>query len=206
MIWAFILLLFSYLLGSIPIGLIISLYLYKKDIRKEGSGNIGATNVFRVLGPLPGFLTLTGDMLKGALPSYLATLVFPNYRVNELSSLWVVSIALAAIIGHSASIYLKFKGGKSVATAAGALLVLFPKIVLILLSVFLIILFLFRYVSLSSITVAALFPFLMFLFYPHNLLFLIFAILSSSLVVARHRENIKRLLKGEEKKIKWEKT
>lgn len=158
------------------------------------------------MGPLPGFLTLTGDMLKGALPSYLATLVFPNYRVNELSSLWVVSIALAAIIGHSASIYLKFKGGKSVATAAGALLVLFPKIVLILLSVFLIILFLFRYVSLSSITVAALFPFLMFLFYPHNLLFLIFAILSSSLVVARHRENIKRLLKGEEKKIKWEKT
>jgi len=206
LIWAFTLLLFSYLLGSVPIGLIISLYLYKKDIRKEGSGNIGATNVFRVLGPLPGFLTLIGDMLKGALPSYLATLVFPDYRVNELSSLWVVSIALAAIIGHSASIYLKFKGGKSVATAAGALLVLFPQIVLILLLLFLFILLLFRYVSLSSITVAILFPFLMFFFYPHNLLFLIFAILSSSLVVIRHRENIKRLLKGEEKKIKWEKT
>lgn len=206
MIWAFILLLFSYLLGSIPIGLIISLYLYKKDIRKKGSGNIGATNVFRVLGPFPGFLTLIGDMFKGALPSYLATLVFSDYRVNELSSFWVVSIALAAIIGHSASVYLKFKGGKSVATAAGALLVLFPQIVLILFLVFLIVLFLSRYVSLSSIVVAALFPFLMFLFYPHNLLFLIFAILSSGLVVMRHRENIRRLLKGEEKKIKWEKA
>jgi glycerol-3-phosphate acyltransferase PlsY len=183
-------------------GLIISLYLYKKDVRKEGSGNIGATNVFRVLGPLPGLLTLIGDMFKGAFPSYLATLIFPNYRLNELFSLWVVCIALAAIVGHSASIYLKFKGGKSVATAAGALLVLFPRIVLILFLVFLSILFLFRYVSLSSISVAILFPILMYLFYPHNFIFLIFAILSSSLVVIRHRENIKRLLRGEEGKIK----
>ncbi len=203
MIPGIFLVIFAYLLGSIPTGLLLSLYIYRRDIRKEGSGNIGATNVFRVIGPLPGFLTLLGDALKGAIPVYISVRFYPDFQFNQQAALWVVLTALAAIIGHSASIFLGFQGGKSVATAAGALLVIFPKIVLILLVVFIAVLAATRYVSLASLTIATLFPFLVYISHPSNYVFLGFALFASLLVIFRHRSNIKRLIQGKENKLEW---
>lgn len=197
----YLLFVFAYLLGSIPSGYLIARYFYGVDIMKKGSGNIGFTNVTRVIGFRAGILTLFLDALKGAFPAYLARFFYPDFLSYLNQALIVALVFFCAVFGHSFSIFLKFKGGRGVATAAGVLLVLFPQVFLILLIVFALVLAIFRYVSLSSITVALLFPVLVFLFYPANLVLLIFSLILSSLVIIKHIPNIRRLLKGEEPKI-----
>lgn len=189
----------GYLIGSIPFGLIVGKVGYKVDIRNYGSGNIGATNILRILGWLPSLFVLTGDTLKGALAALLPTfLISPN---SFQAQILVISASLAAILGHNFSLYLKFSGGKGIATAFGAILVLNLYLAGILLLIWLFILGLRRYVSLASITTAAVFPFLMFLFYFSNLPYLLFSLAAAVLVILRHRQNVARLLAGKEPKI-----
>ena len=186
----------AYLLGSIPCGLILSRVFAQVDVRKHGSHNIGATNVYRTLGKKLGVLTLLGDVFKGFLPGYL---------VCKLTGadLWIALAALASVLGHLYPIYLKFSGGKGVATGLGVFLVLAPKLLVFSLGVFILTLLIFRYVSLSSISAAISLPLLMGVsLQPYPKPFLIIAAIISLLIVFRHKENIRRMLKGEENKIK----
>ncbi|MFZ5686743.1 MAG: glycerol-3-phosphate 1-O-acyltransferase PlsY [Bacillota bacterium] len=186
-----LILVFSYLLGSIPIGLLVA-KLRGIDIRRHGSGNIGATNVFRILGTGPGFIVLVGDMLKGIIAVWVGGLTDgPNLALIA---------GLTAIAGHSWSIFLKFSGGKGVATAGGVLLALAPGVVAAALTVWLTIVLLFRYVSLASIIAAVTVPFFMVLFGKPWSLFA-FGVAAAVLIIYRHKPNIKRLLTGKELKI-----
>src|SRR5258705_14015902 len=144
----------AYLLGSIPFGLLFTRLFGGGDVRKSGSGNIGATNVARVAGPVPALLTLLFDFAKGAVPVWLAG------RLCNESATWMMSAALAALVGHCFPIWLRFRGGKGVATAAGAFLVLCPPALLGSVILFLIVLFFWRYVSLASIAASAAMPLL----------------------------------------------
>ncbi len=195
------LIIFAYLFGSIPSGLIISKVFYHIDIRNFGSGNIGATNVYRTLGIFPSLFVFIFDALKGIIPTSLAIYFSPSFSNSFSQSVFVLLTGLFAIAGHNWSLYLKFTGGKGVTTAAGVLLVLFPQITLTLFLIFLLTLFFFRYVSLASILIALLFPFLVILTFPENFPFIVFSFLASSLVIYRHKSNLKRLIKREEPKI-----
>ena len=144
-----ILLLLSYLLGSTPFSLLIGIWFYKIDLRQHGSGNIGTTNTFRILGKKAGIVVLLLDMFKGALPVFAAMLLNVDMHI--------FIPGLVAAIGHVYSIFLKFKGGKAVATSAGAVLAYNPLLFILLLSAFLITLKASKYVSLSSIVSAVLF-------------------------------------------------
>src|SRR5258707_6507695 len=144
----------AYLLGSIPFGLLLTRLFGGGDVRKSGSGNIGATNVARVAGTLPGILTLLFDVAKGAAAVWLAG------RVSNESATWMMIAALAALLGHCFPIWLKFRGGKGVATAAGAFLVLCPPALLGSIILFLLVLYFLRYVSLASIAASASMPLL----------------------------------------------
>src|SRR6266403_1163206 len=147
----------AYLLGSIPFGLLFTRLFGGGDVRKSGSGNIGATNVARVAGAVPALLTLLFDTLKGAAPVWLAA------RLTGDSATWMMIAALAALLGHCFPIWLKFRGGKGVATAAGAFLVLCPPALLGSIILFLLVLSFWRYVSLASISAAAAMPLLIYL-------------------------------------------
>ena len=184
-------LLFSYLLGSIPIGLLVAKF-KGIDIRRYGSGNIGATNVFRILGTGPGLIVLIGDMIKGIIAVWVGGAI-------EGPNLALIA-GLTAIAGHSWSIFLNFSGGKGVATAGGVLLALAPGVVAVALAVWVTIVVLFRYVSLASIIAAITVPFLMVLFGKPWSLFG-FGLLAAVLIIYRHKPNIKRLLAGKELKI-----
>ena len=146
------LILIAYLCGSIPTGLILSRIIAGIDVRKYGSHNIGATNVYRILGKKLGGLTLLGDVLKGFLPVYLVSKITG-------SDTWTSMAALAAFLGHLYPVYLKFSGGKGVATALGVFLVLSPQIVVINFLIFVLIVGIFRYVSLGSVFAALVMPF-----------------------------------------------
>ncbi len=198
----YLLFVFAYFLGSFPSGYLIARYFYGVNIMKKGSGNIGFTNVTRVIGLKAGILTLILDALKGALPAYFARSIYPNFLNDHGQALTVALVFFCSVLGHSFSVFLKFRGGRGVATAAGALLVLFPPVFLVLLFVFGLVLALFRYVSLASITVAFLFPILILISYSKNVVLFIFSLFLSALVIIRHIPNIQRLLKGEEPKIK----
>src|SRR6266850_3223382 len=153
----------AYLLGSIPFGLILGKLFGRGDVRKEGSGNIGATNVSRVAGPLAGILTLLLDGAKGAV----AVLVAGRYS-ND-SAMCMVIAGLAALVGHCFPVWLRFKGGKGVATAAGVYLALCPPAFLGGLMLFLLVAGLSRYVSLGSVAAAVAMPLLMYFFWaPHH--------------------------------------
>ena len=209
MIKAIAVIILAYLIGSIPFGLVIGKIGYKKDIRRHGSGNLGATNTFRVLGPFAGAIVLILDISKGLLAIGLANLLFPEtptliqhpQNVDPWQSAIVVLAGMAVICGHNWSLYLKFSGGKGVATGAGVLIMLVPTIVLFLLIAWGIMLALTRYVSLSSIVVAAAFPVLMFMFFPDNIPYILFSFVSSFVVIFKHRSNIRRLLAGQENRI-----
>jgi glycerol-3-phosphate acyltransferase PlsY len=189
----------AYLFGSIPFGLLLAKLFGGGDVRKAGSGNIGATNVARVAGPLPGILTLLLDVAKGAAAVWLAG------RVSNESATWMMIAALAALIGHCFPIWLKFRGGKGVATAAGAFLVLCPAALLGSVMLFLIVLFFWRYVSLASISAAAAMPLLIYLLWaPHHAppLIVIFGSLAAAVIIIyKHDANIQRLVQGEEPKF-----
>jgi acyl phosphate:glycerol-3-phosphate acyltransferase len=188
-----ILIIASYFIGAIPTGVILAKAFAGRDIRQEGSGNIGATNVTRVLGKKVGTLTLVGDLLKGFIP------VWAGYHL--VSSLEVVCLmGLAAFLGHLFPVYLKFKGGKGVATALGVFLYLSPIVILIEVIIFAFAVGIWKYVSLGSIITAASMPLLLLMIAfpkPVVLLSIIFAIL----IVIKHRSNIQRLLSGTENKF-----
>lgn len=193
----------SYLLGSIPFGLLLSLLLGKVDVRRAGSGNIGATNVARVAGPSAGILTLILDAAKGAVAVLLA-----SHLTNGESS-WMMLAGLFALIGHCFPIWLKFRGGKGVATAAGVFLVLCPAALLASLALFVIFVAFWRYVSLGSIAAATAMPLLIyFLWAPHApvhhappVVVDFGSLAAALLIVYKHDANLQRLVDGTEPKF-----
>ncbi len=188
----FLLVIGAYFLGDIPFSYLFSRLFGGGDIRKKGSGNVGATNVLRTMGIGVAMAALAGDVGKGMLAAWLG-LHFGGSAV-------AAGCAVAAVIGHCWPAFLGFRGGKGVATSAGVLLVLTPKIVLILLACFVIIIAVSRYVSLGSVSVAAALPVLNLLFVD-SLPYIIMSIVLAVLVIYRHRENISRLRNGTESKI-----
>lgn len=187
------LLIAAYLVGSIPTGLLLA-KAAGVDIRSTGSGNIGATNVYRTLGRSVGVLTLVGDCLKGLLPVLLA-------RYLQLPDLWIAAIGLAAFLGHVYTIFLGFKGGKGVATALGVFLGVAPIAVGIATILFVAIVFWSRFVSLGSICAAAVMPLLVALF-DRRVPMVLMTVIVAALVVWKHRENITRLREGTENRFK----
>jgi glycerol-3-phosphate acyltransferase PlsY len=189
----------AYLLGSIPFGVLFTRLFGGGDVRKVGSGNIGATNVARAAGPVPAILTLLFDFAKGAVPVWLAG------RLSGESATWMMIAALAALLGHCFPIWLKFRGGKGVATAAGAFLVLCPAALLGSVMLFLIVLFFWRYVSLASISAAAAMPLLIYLLWaPHHappLIVTFGSLVAAVIIIYKHDANIQRLVQGEEPKF-----
>jgi acyl phosphate:glycerol-3-phosphate acyltransferase len=196
-----IILVVAYLLGAIPFAVIVGRLFYQVDVRKHGSGNAGATNVMRVLGLKAGLAVLLLDGLKGVAAVLFAMLVHPEYLSATTADWVLIGASFAAVLGHSYSPYLGFAGGKGVATAAGALLVVMPAVWPILLVVFVVVVALARMVSLGSVVIAALFPVLVLVFYGDRLAFVTFSLVATSLVIWRHRSNIARIARGEEAKI-----
>lgn len=185
----FLLTILSYLLGSVPSGFIIGA-MSGVDVRNAGSGNIGATNVARVLGKRLGLLTLLADLAKGFVPVMIA-------QKLGMSDVGIALVAIAAFLGHLYPVFLKFQGGKGVATAFGALLGIAPAATLVLLVVFGITVLSCRIVSLGSIAAALAAPFALWaLFYSP--VFVAMSAFLGGMVILRHRENIKRLLDGTE--------
>ena len=183
----------AYLLGSIPTGLLLG-KLYGIDVRKEGSGNIGATNLYRTVGRKVGIWTLLGDCLKGMLPVLAAW----QLGLGEPLQAW---IGLAAFCGHVFSVFLLFKGGKGVATALGVYLALAPLAVAGALIVFVVLVAIWRYISLGSVAAAAVMPLIIWLL-PHSGELLIASALISIIVIVKHHANISRLMAGTESKFK----
>lgn len=190
------LVLFSYFLGSVPFGILVA-HLFDRgvDLRKVGSGNIGATNVSRAVGRAGGILTLLLDAGKGVLPMVLAYGILDS-RID----LWLALTGGAAILGHIFPVYLGFRGGKGVATALGIVAFLSPVTAFLLLVLFAAVVFLTRYVSLASLCAAVALPPVMALLATSRH-FVILSLGICFLVIYTHRENIRRLLAGEERKI-----
>ncbi|RMD46341.1 MAG: glycerol-3-phosphate 1-O-acyltransferase [Aquificota bacterium] len=186
-------LVFTYLLASIPFGYVIG-KLFGKDITKEGSGNIGATNVTRTIGKKAGILVLILDMLKGFIPVFYSIKLFsPDYR-------FVGVVALTAVLGHCFSVFMKFKGGKGVATGIGVLLAVSPKVAFIVILIWLGTFLVSGYVSLASILAASL-SWVIYVFLEGNI-YITFAILIASfIIVMKHSSNIERLLNGTESRF-----
>ena len=188
-----LLLIGAYLLGSVPTGLLLAKAL-GVNIRESGSGNIGATNVYRTIGRKLGIITLIGDCLKGLIPVLLA-------KSLGLPDVWVAAIGLAALLGHVFTIFLGFKGGKGVATALGVFLGTSPLSVLAALVIFAVVLYTWRFVSLASIVAAALIPALVW-FTDGKQETVLMAVAIAAVVIFRHQENIARLRAGTESKFK----
>jgi glycerol-3-phosphate acyltransferase PlsY len=213
----------AYLIGSIPNAVWIGKVFYKKDVRKEGSKNAGATNTIRVLGLKPGIIVLVLDLLKGILPLILLRFAYTGIFQHPWAwevyistlvcdtlvsiSLWLeIAVAVATVVGHVFPIYVGFRGGKGVATLVGVLIMLFPQVFFIVAGIFFGTLFLSRYVSLSSMCAAISLPILQFAFFQFDKLpLLIFAILIAIFVPLTHIKNIKRLIRGEEPKFVFKK-
>ncbi len=191
---------FAYLLGSIPWGLVLTRLCSSADIKRQGSGNIGATNVSRVAGPTLGLLTFTGDVLKGAVPVYLALrFALQNQGVNDL---FLSVVSLAAFFGHLYPLFMKFKsGGKGVATTAGCFVILAPLACLMALSAFIIFLLLSRRVSAGSLAAGIVLPIAVW-FATNSWGITGAAATMSVFIFIRHTENIKRLIAGTEPTFK----
>lgn len=190
-----LILLFSYLLGSIPNALWIGKVFKNMDIREYGSGNLGSTNAARVLGYRYGILTLMLDVLKGLIPVYLVTLYYPDKNILH------VLVAMSCIIGHSYSVFINFQGGKAVATSLGVVIIISPKSVLFLLGLFFMIVLITGYVSVASMSVASILPITVYIFNNKDIDYTLFAIFIAILVVYRHKSNIVNLLNGKEAKF-----
>jgi glycerol-3-phosphate acyltransferase PlsY len=196
------LIILAYLIGSIPTSLIVSRTQFNIDIRDYGSGNAGATNTFRVLGSKWGTFVMIMDMLKGLIAVKLA-LVLPYYIDNEFQRTnFQIGLGLAAVLGHIFPIWAEFRGGKGVATLFGLIIAISPWTALSCIGVFLLVLYLTRFVSLSSILASLAFPvFILIVFNVDNIAYRIFAIAVALLVILTHQKNIGRLLSGSENKV-----
>jgi glycerol-3-phosphate acyltransferase PlsY len=188
-----IMILFAYILGSIPSGLIVGKVFYGIDIREHGSGNLGATNTFRTLGKKAGIAVTLADILKGTLAVLLSKWIAPD--------LHPLIAGVFAVIGHMYPIFAGFRGGKAVATSGGVLLAYAPMMFVILLTVFFISLYISKYVSLSSMmsSVAA----ITYAIISQDVPLIIVAVVLSTFVFYRHRANIRRIIDKTEPKVKW---
>lgn len=199
----------SYLIGSVSSAVIISKLMSGKDIREEGSGNAGATNMLRVHGKGAGALTLICDILKGVIAILLSMLFNMWLKSAAPESIFIGNLAYIAgffaVIGHDFPVFFKFRGGKGVATSLGVVLMLNWKIGLIVLALALIIMIVSRYVSLGSITAAVSYPILVIGFMvgseKWNVFYILSAVLMALVLILKHHANISRLLKGEENKL-----
>lgn len=191
--------LLAYLLGSIPSGVWVGQYFYQTDIRQMGSGNMGTTNTFRVLGPKAGTIVLFMDLAKGAIPVLIATYLLPTFPFSPLF------VGAFAVLGHTFPIFAQFRGGKAVATFSGVMLAYIPLVVLVCLVIFLVTLYLTRMVSLTSMVTISI-GVLLTLFYQDWFLTTI-SLVADLFIIYRHRSNIKRILDGTESKVTfpWEK-
>ncbi len=186
----------SYLLGSIPFSYLIPKFFGRIDIREHGSGNTGTTNVLRTLGFKVAVLAFIGDFLKGVLPVFIAL----RYVTPEAA----LVAGGSAVLGHCYSVWLKFKGGKGIATSAGVLLFLVPKVFLALLILQFTVILTTRYMSLASILSALTLPLWVWGFhYPKS--YILFSVLLGAFATYKHRANIKRLLKGNENRLSFKK-
>jgi len=190
----------AYLLGAIPFGYLIYRARSGRDIRAEGSGNIGATNVMRRAGPAAGIATLLLDAAKGYVAVWLAA------RLSGGAPWVIAAAAVAALLGHTFPVYLRFRGGKGVATALGVFAALAPRSILLALVVFAITLAAFRYVSLSSIVASAAFPVLALLLDSPQRPVVLGAFVCSALIIVKHSSNIRRLLVGTENRLRLRRT
>jgi glycerol-3-phosphate acyltransferase PlsY len=191
--------LISYLLGSIPFGLLIVKGMRGGDVRRSGSGNIGAANVTRTAGAIAGVLTLVLDAAKGYFPVWLAG------RWSTGSARWITLAAVCAVLGHMFPIWLKFRGGKGVATSTGAFIPICAKAVIAAAVLWLVVVIFWRYISLGSIAAAAAMPIFVYLLYaprhapPTVLSF--GTMLIAVMVIWKHSENVQRLINGTENRV-----
>lgn len=192
----------AYLIGSIPTALIISKKFFGIDIRDYGSGNMGATNTFRVLGSKYGTIVMVIDILKGVAAVCLFAFL-PYYYSNEIERInFMIGLGLSAVIGHIFPVFANFKGGKGVATLFGMILAMQPVIALSCVGVFLLVLYLTRYVSLSSILGALMLPVcVLWIWNENEVLYRVFALAIAALVIFSHQKNIGRILRGVESRI-----
>ncbi|MGB6596676.1 MAG: glycerol-3-phosphate 1-O-acyltransferase PlsY [Candidatus Acidiferrum sp.] len=194
----------AYILGSIPFGLLLGKLFVGADVRETGSGNIGATNVARVAGPTAGILTLVLDAAKGALAVFLAA------RLTNENATWMMIAGLCVLAGHCFPMWLGFRGGKGVATAAGVFLMLCPPACLGAVILFVLVVLYWRFVSLGSISAAAAMPLLIYFFWaphhapPHMITFGTLA--ATLLIIYKHDANIQRLVQGDEPKFSFGKN
>jgi acyl phosphate:glycerol-3-phosphate acyltransferase len=189
---AALLVLLGYVLGSVPTGLLVG-WAFGVDVRKVGSGNIGMANVLRAAGKWPAALTMLGDMLKGLVPVVVAR--------NIVENPWILAaVALVAVFGHCWSVFLGFRGGKGVATGAGTSIGLAPLVGLSLFALWWIVVLLSRYTSLGAIAVMLVSP-IAFWLSGQPLPYVLYTVIGGGLVLWRHRENARALMKGTERKI-----
>ena len=196
------LIIIAYLIGSIPTALLVSRKFFGIDIRDFGSGNMGATNTFRVLGSKYGTIVMIGDILKGVAAALLFTFL-PFYVENEVARInLMICLGIASVFGHIFPLFAGFKGGKGVATLFGLVIALQPVIAISCVAVFILVLYLTRYVSLSSILAAIMLPIsVLWIWNESEMLYRAFALMVAGLVLITHQKNIGRLLRGVESRI-----
>lgn len=193
----------AYLIGSIPSAVWVSKGLYGIDIREHGSGNAGATNTFRILGSRAGSAVMLADMLKGFIAVKLSLLSNYTWTSEPFVNLQIF-LGLAAVLGHIFPVWAEFRGGKGIATLFGMILSIHPIVAISLVLVFMLMLLITRYVSLSSITASIAFPLLILFIFnaqAQELSYRLFAIATAFLVVLTHHKNIGRLINGNESKV-----
>ncbi|WP_297433133.1 glycerol-3-phosphate 1-O-acyltransferase PlsY [uncultured Cetobacterium sp.] len=188
----------AYVFGSLPCGVWLGKGVKNIDIREYGSKNSGATNAYRILGPKYGIMVLILDALKGYIPLYIASLF-------DIGGIYIILLGLVAILGHTFSFFLQFKGGKGVATSLGVFLFLMPKVVGILVLVFILVVGISKYISLGSVVCAALLPILAY-FMPvrdsaTRIPLVIISLIVGIFVIYKHKANIQRLMEGKENKF-----
>ena len=198
----FLIILLAYLIGSIPTSVWVSKYFFGVDIRDYGSGNAGATNTYRVLGSRWGTFVMVVDVVKGLVATSLFLLI-PYYMHDEWDRTnLMIGLGLAAVVGHIFPIFADFKGGKGVATLLGMVIAIQPIVAMCCVGVFLLVLYLTRFVSLSSILASLSFAvFILFIFNERETLYRVFAIAVAAMVMLTHQKNINRIFKGTESKV-----
>ena len=189
-----LLVLFAYLLGSLPTALVVVRLFTGDDVRRKGSGNVGATNALRAAGWKAGVVVTVIDVAKGALPVWLMRLYNPE-------SVWIAAAMLAAVLGHCYPVWLKFRGGKGVATGFGSFLVIAPLSALAALALWFVVLVIWRWVSLASMVASASFPMILKLIDNPDLVTLIAVSAAAVLIILRHGSNIRNMLAGKEIKV-----